>query len=63
MTEISETSALRFYPAYCFELSPTWNHWVKVTAREVHAFDKRGGWEGRNLLFFIFSFMPCVVED
>ena len=27
---------LTFYPAYCHRASPTWNTWVKVTARDIH---------------------------
>ncbi|MCJ1314494.1 hypothetical protein MMC25_008176 [Agyrium rufum] len=27
---------LTFYPAYCFNVSPTYNTWVKITAADVH---------------------------
>ena len=35
-----------FYPAYCFPLSPTYNTWARLTAKDVHALQERLGFEG-----------------
>ena len=37
---------LKFYPAYCFPLSPTHNTWARLTASQVHALRERTGFEG-----------------
>ena len=37
---------LKFYPAYCFSLSPTHNTWARLTASQVHALRERTGFEG-----------------
>ena len=37
-----------FYSAYCFDLSPTYNAWVKLTAADVHALQEREGFEWRK---------------
>ena len=39
---------LNFYSAYCFDLSPTYNAWVKLTAADVHALQEREGFEWRK---------------
>lgn len=36
----------RLYPAYCFSKSPTYNTWVKLTARDVHNLRAEPGFEG-----------------
>ncbi|KAL8797171.1 MAG: hypothetical protein Q9195_000638 [Heterodermia aff. obscurata] len=38
----------KFYGAYCFDLSPTYNAWIKLTAADVHALQEREGFEWRN---------------
>ncbi len=40
------TSALTFYPSYCYPLSPTYNTWARLTAADVHALRERAGYEG-----------------
>ncbi|KAL9117419.1 MAG: hypothetical protein Q9187_006044 [Circinaria calcarea] len=42
----SVSDALKFYPAYCFPASSTFNTWVKLTAKDVHGLNKRKGFEG-----------------
>ncbi|CAF9931613.1 MAG: hypothetical protein HETSPECPRED_008144 [Heterodermia speciosa] len=38
----------KFYSAYCFDLSPTYNVWVKLTAADVHALQEQEGFEWRK---------------
>lgn len=35
--EVPQPPPLRFYPAYCFALSPTYNTWVRLTAADIHS--------------------------
>ena len=42
------SAPINFYNAYCFDLSPTYNAWVKLTAADVHALQEREGFEWRN---------------
>ena len=35
-----------FYPAYCFDLSPTYSIWVRLNVSDVHALKERPGFEG-----------------
>lgn len=42
----SLSTALTFYPAYCFALSPTHNTWARLFASDVHALRERKGYEG-----------------
>ena len=42
----SVSDTLKFYPAYCFPASSTFNTWVKLTAKDVHGLNKREGFEG-----------------
>lgn len=42
------SAPLNFYNAYCFDLSPTYNAWVKLTAADVHALQEREGFEWRK---------------
>ncbi|KAL6717424.1 hypothetical protein ACLMJK_005339 [Lecanora helva] len=45
--------SLKFYPAYCFPLSPTLNTWVKLTVARVHNLRERPGFEGQNIYFYL----------
>ncbi|MCJ1472129.1 hypothetical protein MMC13_000776 [Lambiella insularis] len=47
------TTALTFYPAYCFSSSPTFNTWTKLTAADVHALKEREGFEGQKTYFHL----------
>ena len=40
------TAPLTFYKAWCFDLSPTYNTWARLTAADVHALREREGFEG-----------------
>ncbi|CAF9912421.1 hypothetical protein IMSHALPRED_000311 [Imshaugia aleurites] len=44
---------LKFYPAYCFPLSPTHNTWARLTAADIHALRERTGFEGQSLFFHL----------
>ena len=44
-----ETARLPFYPAYCFQLSPTCNSWARLTIADVHGLKERPGFEGKGL--------------
>lgn len=35
-----------FYPAYCFQYSPTYNIWARLSISDVHALKERPGYEG-----------------
>ena len=39
-------TSLTFYNAYCFDLSPTYHEWAKLTAADVHALKEREGFQG-----------------
>ena len=39
-------TSLTFYSAYCFDLSPTYHEWAKLTAADVHALKEREGFQG-----------------
>ncbi|KAF2841853.1 hypothetical protein M501DRAFT_1013239 [Patellaria atrata CBS 101060] len=43
----------QIYPAYCFNASPTYNTWVKVTAADVHGLRVESGFEGQNIYFHL----------
>ncbi|KAM0801416.1 hypothetical protein BDR22DRAFT_820552 [Usnea florida] len=49
----SPSTPPKFYPAYCFPLSPTHNTWARLTASDVHALRERTGFEGQNLYFHL----------
>ncbi|MCJ1408087.1 hypothetical protein MMC19_002160 [Ptychographa xylographoides] len=49
----SSTTALTFYPAYCFSTSPTFNTWAKLTIADIHGLRNRSGYEGQNLYFHL----------
>lgn len=51
MNNSNEPVPLKYYPAYCFSVSPTFHTWVKVTAADVHALKTREGFEGTLLLY------------
>ncbi|KAL2046824.1 hypothetical protein N7G274_000842 [Stereocaulon virgatum] len=51
--QTSLSTPLRFYPAYCFSLSPTHEAWARLTAVDVHALQERAGFEGQNLYFHL----------
>lgn len=38
------------YPASCFDASPTYNTWVKITAADLHVLRQEKGFEGERLL-------------
>lgn len=42
------STSLKFYPAYCFSLSPTHNTWARLTTADVHALQERAGFEGTD---------------
>ncbi|KAL9043920.1 MAG: hypothetical protein Q9214_002909 [Letrouitia sp. 1 TL-2023] len=50
---------LVFYPAYCFNLSPTYNTWVKLTAADVHRLTTTPGFKGTGCygqdLYFVLN--------
>ena len=46
---------LTFYPAYCFSVSPTYNAWVRLTARLVHGLQSKDEFDGM-CLFCCISF-------
>ena len=48
--QTSLSAPLKFYPAYCFSLSPTHEAWARLTARDVHALQERAGFEGSQQL-------------
>lgn len=44
------SDSLKFYPAYCFPVSPTFNAWAKLTANDIHGLSKKEGFEGTLLV-------------
>lgn len=36
------------YPPYCFPASPTYNVWVKLSARDFHALRSEAGYDGER---------------
>lgn len=58
------------YPAYAFNISPTYNAWVKLTATDIHLLRPLPGFEGQNLFFhlnhpirFVSLVAPVVAID
>ncbi|KAI4150913.1 MAG: hypothetical protein L6R39_002127 [Caloplaca ligustica] len=47
------SGSLVFYPHYCFQHSPTYNTWARLTAADVHALRARPGFEGQNTYFHL----------
>ncbi|KAJ8118596.1 hypothetical protein OPT61_g483 [Boeremia exigua] len=43
----------RLYPAYCFQSSPTYNAWVKLTAVDVHALRSEPEFQGQSIYFYL----------
>ncbi|KAJ5899301.1 hypothetical protein N7495_004045 [Penicillium taxi] len=41
-----------FYPAFCFQASPTYFTWVKMSVADVHQLQRPIQFEGQNLFFF-----------
>lgn len=45
--------AHEIYPAFCFQASPTYNKWVKLTAADVHGLRSHPGFEGITSAAFV----------
>ncbi|KAH7083085.1 hypothetical protein BKA63DRAFT_142902 [Paraphoma chrysanthemicola] len=43
----------RLYPAYCFQTSPTFNTWVKITAADVQSLRREPEYPGQHLYFHL----------
>ena len=41
-----QPATLTFYNAYCFDLSPTYHKWARLTAADVHELKERDGFQG-----------------
>ncbi|KAI9870178.1 MAG: hypothetical protein M1830_004557 [Pleopsidium flavum] len=53
MNNSNDPVSLKYYPAYCFSVSPTLHTWVKLTAADVHALATREGFEGQKIYFHL----------
>lgn len=48
--KIGERQEWTLHPAYCFDLSPTYNIWVKITAAHLHVLRYEGAFAGKHPL-------------
>ncbi|KAF2621631.1 hypothetical protein BU25DRAFT_435428 [Macroventuria anomochaeta] len=53
MSKHPTTRPYRLYPAYCFQSSPTYNAWVKLTAADVHTLRSEPDFQGQNIYFYL----------
>ncbi|KAH6633231.1 hypothetical protein C7974DRAFT_167951 [Boeremia exigua] len=53
MSKHSTTRPYRLYPAYCFQSSPTYDAWVKLTAADIHALRSEPDFRGQNIYFYL----------
>lgn len=52
MNSVVHASAHQIYPKRYFSASPTWLHWNKLTAADVHALRTERGFEGQKVYFY-----------
>ena len=53
-------NGLKIYPSYCFKASPTYNTWVTLTAKSIHALTQPAEFEGK-LFHMTFSISDPVL--
>ncbi|KAJ4989725.1 OB-fold nucleic acid binding domain-containing protein [Stagonosporopsis vannaccii] len=53
MSKHQRTRPYRLYPAYCFQSSPTYDAWVKLTAADVHALRSEPDFQGQSIYFYL----------
>ncbi|KAH8699284.1 hypothetical protein BGW36DRAFT_293703 [Talaromyces proteolyticus] len=49
---VNENANIPFYPAFCFQASPTHFTWVKMGIAEIHRLRIKKGFEGQNIFFY-----------
>ena len=54
------STSFTFYNAYCFDLSPTYDVWAKLTVADIHALKERDGFQGIFLAERMESCKPDV---
>ncbi|KAF9700193.1 hypothetical protein EKO04_001444 [Ascochyta lentis] len=53
MSKHPTTRPYRLYPAYCFQASPTYDAWVKLTAADVRTLRSEPDFQGQNIYFIL----------
>ncbi|KZM26068.1 uncharacterized protein EKO05_0005846 [Ascochyta rabiei] len=53
MSKHPTTRPYRLYPAYCFQASPTYDAWVKLTAADVRTLRSEPDFQGQKIYFIL----------